>query len=150
MFSLFDFPARVIRRLTRIIELLEHILSSVKRVYDILPKKAHSATLKIQGDDGMAEIKVGKTGQAKFTEYDGPDGTGNVVAPVGTIMYESGDPAVATVDASGLVTGVSPGTVVIHGTDQGNAITASEGQSIVPDGGGGGPAQSATLVVTAN
>lgn len=97
----------------------------------------------------MAEIKVGKTGHAKFTEFDGPNGTGNEVAPVGQVLYESGDPGVATVDASGLVTGVSVGTVIIHGTDQGNGLTAAEGQSIVAAG-GGGVAQSATLVVTAD
>lgn len=95
----------------------------------------------------MAEIKVGKTGQAKFTEFDGPNGTGNEVPPVGQILYESGDPGIATVDASGLVTGVAVGTVIIHGTDQGNGLTAAEGQSIVA---GGGVAVSATLVVTAN
>lgn len=146
MFSLFNFPTTVIHRLDRIIKLLEEILSVGKKIYAILPKKAHSATLRVQGDDGMAEIKVGKTGQAKFTEFDGPNGTGNEVPPVGQVVYESGDPAIATIDATGLVTGVAPGTVVLHATDQGNSISASEAETIVP---GGGPAQSATLVVTA-
>lgn len=74
-----------------------------------------------------ATIHVSGNGaQATFTEFDGPNGTGNVVPPVGPVVFSSSDPTIATVDPGGKCTAVAPGSVTITGTDQGNTLTASD------------------------
>ena len=80
-----------------------------------------------------------------FTEFDGPNGTGNVVPPVGVVAYASDNAAVATVDATGNVTAVGAGTANISGTDPGNSLTASDVLTVTAD-----VAVSATGVLTAN
>lgn len=93
-----------------------------------------------------ATLVVGKTATALLHEFDGLNGTGNELAPIGPVSYSSSDPTIATVDpSSGLVTAVAPGTVTITGTDAGNGLSASDSVSdsaVV--------AQSATLVITPN
>lgn len=109
---------------------------------------ARSAILTLNGGRMPATIQVGGKGAvAVFTEFDGPNGTGNPVAPVGVVSFTSDDPSIANVDASGVVTAVAPGSTNIKGTDPGNGLSASDVITVVP-----APvlAQSATLVLTAN
>jgi uncharacterized protein YjdB len=63
---------------------------------------------------------------AALVEFDGPDGTGNVVAASAAPSYTSSDPTVATVDAAtGQLAYLKVGTTTIAGLDSGNAMTAS-------------------------
>jgi hypothetical protein len=95
-----------------------------------------------------ATIQVGGHGATfVFTEFTGPNGTGSIINPVGVVAYTSSNTGVGTVDTSGNVSAVAPGTCNIVGTDPGNGLTASDvltvtASSIV--------AQSATGVLTAN
>lgn len=127
------------------IKLLREIKEEIVDIRDILHPTAKSATLQIEGNMD-ATILVGKTAQATFTEFDGPDGTGNKVPPVGTVTFTSHNPSVATVDQAGLCTGVSAGTALIDGTDSGNTLQASATLTVndVPL-----PAQSETLDLVA-
>src|SRR5882762_8537958 len=53
-------------------------------------------------------------GRAIYQEFDGLNGTGNKVPPVGTVTYASDNPAVAVVDAAtGALVYVAEGTAVI-------------------------------------
>jgi hypothetical protein len=95
-----------------------------------------------------AQIQVGGKGaQAKFQEWDGPNGTGGEVVPIGPVTFTSDDPSIATVDQSGVVTATAPGVTNIRGTDAGNGLSATDAITVVtalP------VAQSATLTLTAN
>ena len=82
-----------------------------------------------------------------FTEYSGPNGTGNVVPPTVGIDYASDNTSVATVDANGNVTAVAVGTANISGTDPSNSLTASDVLTVTA---GTSVAVSATGVLTAN
>lgn len=93
-----------------------------------------------------ATLKVGQTATALLVEFDGPNGTGNQVPPVGPVSYSSSDPSIATVDpSSGLITAVAPGTVTITGTDSGNSLSASDTATVSAP-----LAQSAVLTITPN
>lgn len=90
-----------------------------------------------KGDLEMVTIKVGGGAVFVFTEFNGPNGTGKVIAPSGPIQYSSDNAAVATVDTQGIVTGVAPGTAVISGSDPAsvNKVSASDTltvEAIVP------------------
>jgi Bacterial Ig-like domain (group 2) len=113
-----------------------------------------------KGELMPARIVVGGNGaKFTFTEYDGPNGTGNVVAPSGPITYASDNTAVATVDSNGNVTAVaanadgSDATCNISGLDPAstNMVTASD---VCTVGAAAPPpppvAVSATGVLTAN
>ena len=90
-------------------------------------------------------ILVGKTANAVWQEWSGPNGTGDKLPPAGPVTFQSSDPAVATVDSnSGLVTGVAMGTATIGGTDSANSLTATDTVTVTET------AVSATLVVTPN
>lgn len=124
---------------------VRYLAKQVKQLRIVLTR-ARSATLKL-GEDGMLTLTVGKTFSAAppaFKEFDGLNGTGNEVAPVGPLSYTSDAPSVATVDATsgqGVVTGA--GTAKITVTDGGNTLSASDvvtGVAVTPP-----PAQSATL-----
>lgn len=117
-----------------------------KDVRRLKPRKAKSALLTFKGDHMPASIAVGKTATAVFTEFDGPNGTGNVLTPIGAVTFASDNSAVATVDpTSGIATGVSAGTANISASDAGNSISASDVLTVT-----GNLAQSATVVLTAN
>ena len=89
-----------------------------------------------------ATINVGKTATAKFTEFDAQN---VAVPPVGQVTFSSATPSVATVDpASGICTGVAPGTSVISATDAGDNLMASDTLTVAD------VAVSATLTLTAN
>jgi Big-like domain-containing protein len=109
--------------------LLLLILREVRLIRKSLTR-AESATLTFinsKGEKMPATIAVGKQAQATFTEWDGPNGTGNKVPPTGAVAFESDNPAVATVDPStGVCTGVSGGIANISGLDQGNNLSASD------------------------
>jgi uncharacterized protein YjdB len=96
-----------------------------------------------------ATIIVGGNGAlASFQEWSGPSGTGSQVPPVGPVTFASDNPAVATVDESGNVAAVAPGTANISALDAGNGLTASD--VVTVSAAPPPPAQSATLVLTAN
>jgi hypothetical protein len=82
-----------------------------------------------------------------FTEFSGPNGTGSVVAPIGTIQFATSDPSVGLVDASGNVTVAGVGTCNIVGTDAGNGLSASDVLTVQA---AAVAAVSATGVLTAN
>lgn len=89
-------------------------------------------------------IKVGGKATATLKEWDGPNGTGNEVPPIGPVSYMSDNPSVATVDAAtGSITGVAPGTANLTGTDGGNSLSASDVLTVEA------VAQSATLSLAA-
>lgn len=137
--------------LEEIRELLHSILVVLRDIRkELKPKHAESAQLYIKDAKGNrlmpATLAVGKTATAVLHEFDGPNGTGNELPPVGPVSYSSSDPSIATVDpTSGLITAVAPGTVTITGTDAGNGLSASDTVSDSAP-----VAQSATLVITPN
>jgi len=139
-------------------KLLKHLIREVRKIHQFLERHfpnnaAESALLRFENSQGEqimpASIAVGGQATAVFTEFSGPNGSGSVVAPVGSISFASDNPSVATVDpVSGIATGVSAGTANISGADSGNQLTASDVLTVT--GGGSGAAQSATLVLTAD
>jgi hypothetical protein len=88
-----------------------------------------------------ATIHVNSTSaQVTFQEFDGPNGTGNKVPPIGPISFTSDTPATLTVDqASGKITPVAEGTATVTTTDMGNnlsdtnlvTVVAATAQSLV-------------------
>jgi len=91
-----------------------------------------------------ATIVMGGHGATfKFTEWSGPNGTGTIEAPIGTVTYASDNIGVGRVDATGAVTAFGVGTCNISGTDPGNGLTASDVLTVTG-------AVSATGVLTAN
>lgn len=131
---------------------LKRIFEGMGRIYAVLldisvilgqgSPIAVRATLTIQGEspDMPATIKVGKTGQATFKEF---NAGGVELQPEGTVEYSSSDPSLATVDASGLVTVLAAGTFTINGLDSVNRLSAGD------TGTGQDVATSATLTLTA-
>ncbi len=66
-----------------------------------------------------------KPGVAVYQEFDGPNGTGNKVAPTGTVSYSSDNASVATVDAStGALAYVGVGSAVISASDSGRLLAS--------------------------
>jgi len=93
----------------------------------------------------MATILVGKTAQAVWQEFSGPNGTGDKLPAAWAVTYTSSDTSVATVDpSSGLITAVGLGTVTISGVDAANSLTASDTATTTET------AQSATLTIVPN
>ncbi len=151
----------------RILKKILEALAEIESTLQVILKRlfgARSATITFTNERGEpimpARIVVGGAGaKAVFTEFDGPNGTGNVVPPSGPITFASDNLAVATVDASGNVTAVaanpdgSDATANISGLDpaSANKVTASD---VITVGAAAPPpppvAQSATLVLTAN
>ena len=137
--------------LERVLHLPSKEQTQLRAVLDILfPPVAKSATFKLKGDSPMpVSIAVGQTTSGVFTEFDGPNGTGNVVAPSGPLAFASDNAAVATVDpASGIVTGVSAGTCNIGCQDPASANKVTASDSLTVTGGASGVAVSATFVLS--
>ncbi len=64
--------------------------------------------------------------KAALVEFDGPNGTGNVVPAAGALAYASSDPTVATVDATtGQLAYLKAGVSTISGSDAGNTMSAT-------------------------
>jgi hypothetical protein len=85
-----------------------------------------------------------KPGVAVYQEFDGPNGTGNKVPPVGTVSYSSSDPTVATVDSTtGQLAYLKAGSTVITGNDSGVSLPASDTLTILA-----GTPVSSTLTLT--
>lgn len=78
-----------------------------------------------------------------FLEFDGPNGSGNQVAPVGPLSYSSASTNIASVDANGNVTQLAVGTAILTTTDTGNGLTASDTLTVIDT------AVSATLNIAA-
>ena len=124
---------------------LRHMLLEIIHILN----RPQSATLRLLSGGTMpATILVGGTANSLFQEWTGPNGTGTVVPNAGAPAFSSDNPAVATVDpATGVATGVAPGTANISGTDPANGLTASDVltvNAVVQ------PAVSATLTLTPN
>ena len=131
-----------------------HVLRQIEHLLQDALRRPRSSVLQIVTPDGglqlmPATIQVGGKGAiAVYQEFDGPGGTGNKVKPVGTVNYSSDNPGVATVDASGNITAVAPGTANITGNDTGANLPASDVVTVTPAA--GGVPVSATLTITAN
>lgn len=145
---------QALRRIEEHIEVLTRLVRAALHELGVLiveeeqEHAAKSAQLTISDTEGNilmpATLAVGKTAVAVLHEFDGLNGTGNELAPIGPVSFTSSDPTIATVDASsGLVTAVAAGAVTITGTDAGNGLSASDTVSDSPV-----VAQSATLVIT--
>jgi hypothetical protein len=64
------------------------------------------------------------TAQVTFQEFDGPNGTGNKVPPIGPMSFVSDTPATLTVDPlSGKITPVADGTATVTTLDTGNQLS---------------------------
>ena len=111
--------------------------------------KAHSASVVFLDSQGkeLTTMEVGQTAQATLHEWTSTTpGSGVEVPPVGPVSWSSDNLSVATVDASsGLVTAVSAGTVNITGSDAGNGLSASAGESVTA-----ATAKSASVTITVN
>ena len=102
-------------------------------------------TLQVNGPGGsIAPPPAGSSAGVGFQEWDGANGTGNQVAPIGPMRYSSANPAIVTVDANGNLVAVAPGQSEVTATDTGNTLTASDLITVVD------VAQSATLNAVAN
>lgn len=78
---------------------------------------------------------------AQQVEFDGPNGTGNIVANIGPTSYTSADPTIATVDpVSGQLKYLKAGTVAISGLNAGNQLSSVGNLTIIS-----GLAQSAEM-----
>jgi Big-like domain-containing protein len=126
--------------------IIEHLIGIID---DLLDRNKIAVSAK--GQIMPAKIAVGGKGALfTFTEFDGPGGTGNAVPPSGPITYASDNVAVATVDTSGNVTAVSPGTANITGVDPASANKVAAGDVLTVTPAVGAVAVSATGVLTAN
>lgn len=142
------------------LRLLEQIERDVHKLEEYELRKsrgfvlARSAVMTIGGSKMPANIVVGGNGaKAVFTEFTGLAGAGNAIAPILTPVFSSSDETIATVDQSGNVTAVAPGTATISAIDNGNNLSASDTVTVTAAVVTPPPppvAQSATLVVTAN
>ena len=126
--------------------LLSEVLADLVEILDFLKKMGGTSAVSAKGELMPASIALNGHGAFfTFTEFDGPNGTGNKVPPIGVVTYASDNPAVATVDSSGNVSAIGVGTANISGTDPGNSLTASDQITVTP-----AVAISATGVLTAN
>jgi hypothetical protein len=135
---------------SELLKILEVIALELNGIRAILTPRL-SATLRIhahshRGDHVMpATLLVGKTAQAVWQEFSGPNGTGDKLPPAGAVSFTSSDPSIATVDpSSGLITAVAMGTVTISGSDAANNLTASDTAAVTE------VATSATLTIVPN
>jgi hypothetical protein len=97
-------------------------------------------TLQLNGPGGsIAPPPAGSPAGVGFQEWDGLNGTGNQVAPIGPIEYSSADPAIVTVDSNGILKQVAVGQAEVTATDTANGMTASDLITVID------VAQSATL-----
>jgi len=130
------------------IEVMAKILGAIEsELHQLLHGKAVSAVLKFVDSKGalMANSQSvhinDAPGSVLFQEFDGQNGSGNLVPAIGPVSFVSDNPAVATVDPNtGQLAYISAGSANITGTDAGNGLTASLALSI-----SNAVAQSATL-----
>src|SRR6267142_919279 len=126
--SLFD--KREDRALERIADELSAISGLLRKLLNFLSRHAVSAKLKFRTSKGEVMDLTAHVndvpGTAVFTEFDGPNGTGNKVPPVGAVSFVSSDPSVATVDASsGALVYLKAGQTSISASDAGNSLSAA-------------------------
>jgi hypothetical protein len=140
-----------VERLERRVEHLEEEVEELEEgLCDKPPKSGATSSLLLyfnqEGDlKGIMDITVHINDLpmlvAKLVEFDGPNGTGNVVPGIGPTSYSSSDPTVASVDATtGQLTYLKAGSTVISGKNAGNGMNASGTLTIIT-----GAAQSAVL-----
>jgi hypothetical protein len=123
---------------------LKQILAVCQLIYEAVRARL-SATLTFKGASMPATILVGKTAQAVWQEWSGPNGTGDKLPPAGAISFTTSDGTIASVDpGSGLITGVAVGTATISGADAANGLTASDSLTVTET------AVSATLTIVPN
>lgn len=135
---------------------LEAIIERLLRIIEKLLEAGAAQSAK--GKLMPAKIAVGGKGATfVFTEFDGPNGSGNVVKPSGPIVYASDNPAVATVDSNGQVTAVAANPdggdaiAVISGSDPASPNKVAAADVITVSAAAAGPvAVSATGILTAN
>jgi hypothetical protein len=119
---------RVIEQLLRVsIRLLEEIRNRLPspRAMSLISKITDGGqNLKAKGSAASIHINS-TTAQVTFQEFDGPNGSGNPVPPVGPVAFLSDTPATLTVDSNGKITPVAVGTATITTTDTGNSLSDS-------------------------
>jgi hypothetical protein len=143
---LFQFFSAFFRELREILAAQQAEIALLKQILEALKNLEGPSAQSAKGELMPASIALNGHGAIfAFTEFDGLNGTGNMVPPIGVIAYASDNLAVATVDASGNVTAVGVGSANISGTDPGNGLTASDQLTVTP-----AIALSATGVLTAN
>lgn len=136
---------RVASELSRQESILEQILA------DLSPEAQSAAlTILIDGRQSMPAVftrGVNTSAVAAFQEFDGANGTGNPLPPVGAVTFASDNAAIATVDpSSGAITvGATDGTCNISASDAGNGLSASDTFTVQTPV---TTAQSATLVIS--
>lgn len=83
----------------------------------------------VVGDSAtVGPAAVGAPPGVGFEEW---DGAGNHLTPKGPMLYATDTPAVATVDASGNISALSPGSATITATDLGSSLKASTQVQVV-------------------
>lgn len=82
--------------------------------------------------------------KAVFMEFDGLNGSGKPVDPIGPVVFTSDNPAVATANPDGSLVLVGVGTATISATDGGNSLSASDVLTVTAP-----MAKSATLTLQA-
>ena len=108
---------------------IEQLEYGVERIIQLLEHRAVSLVSQITiGGLSMgapADIHLNSTtAQVTFAEFDGPNGTGNKVPPVGPVTFTSDTPATLTVDpATGKITPVAIGQATITTKDTGNGLS---------------------------
>lgn len=109
-------------------ERLERIIDRLLTIIDGLLKNQTALAVSAKGELNMITVKLGARPLFTFTEFDGPNGTGNKVKPSGPITFASDNPSVAAVssnqrpnaDGFGVdvdVVTISPGVANITGVD---------------------------------
>ena len=120
---------QLLREMLKELEKQTKLLECIKRCVCLPPKSATGwLTITTKGNPDMPlQVPIGQAGIVfVFTEWSGPNGSGDPVPDAGTINYASDNAAVATVDASGNVTALAAGTANIAGIDSVNGLTASD------------------------
>jgi hypothetical protein len=102
---------------------IDQLVSKVDQLIALfLPEPQQSVTVNFTDEEGndMANtitLAPGKTAQATATRWDNSGAVPAKIPLLGTPVWATSDPTVATVDSSGLVTYVGPGTAQIQGKD---------------------------------
>lgn len=111
---------------------LRHIRKLLELILSLLPRRAKSATLTLNGETMLTVHLNDAPGSASFQEFDGLNGSGNRVPAIGPVSFASSDPTIAAVDPNtGSLSYVAAGTATISGTDAGNSLTASDVLTVI-------------------
>jgi hypothetical protein len=125
---------------------LEHIIERLLKLIEFLLVKRNGIAVSAKGEVMPKTVSVGQPSTFTFTEFDGPNGTGNKGPASGPIEFASDNPAVATVDGnqqvvnadgsvSVAVVAVSAGVANITGVDRASKNQVAAGDTLTVTGG---------------